>query len=215
MQKKPKAKKLGAKKLETGNSTDVRIDSFEVVEKRALKAQQEEEDRKLAVKIQSQESAGESTGRVAALALAEAGADGSPKKSIYRNDDAQWPARSGSDYGRAAGGVVGGGNNGSRGGAYSSSSYSSSAGAETYAAREKYGSQKGISSDQYFGRDEEDAAAARSRLHQLSGSSAISSDMIYGGGGGGGGQAGGNDDSLAKLKESVAGFFDDIQKRMG
>ena len=82
--------------------------------------------------------------------------------------------------------------------------------AESYAAREKYGNQKGISSDQFFGRDEADAAEARSRLQALRGSQAISSDMVYGRGGGGDEDDGSA--TLEKLKDSVAGFFDSFGK---
>lgn len=53
---------------------------------------------------------------------------------------------------------------------------------ETY-ARAKFGTQKGISSDQYFGRGEYDPAAtseARSRLQQFEGASSISSNQYFG-----------------------------------
>lgn len=126
--------------------------------------------------------------------------------------------------------------------ALSSSSQGQGQGNESHAARDRYGKQKGISSDQFFGRDQEDDERARGRLQQLSGSSSISSDMIYSDGaqsysssaGGGGsvidmvgstwsslrtGQSARSGPpsgtALDKLSESVAGFFDDIQKRIG
>jgi ADP-ribosylation factor GTPase-activating protein 2/3 len=53
---------------------------------------------------------------------------------------------------------------------------------ETY-ARNKFSSQKGISSDQYFGRGAYDPAAeseARTRLQQFDGATAISSNQYFG-----------------------------------
>ncbi|KAI8090818.1 hypothetical protein BDF21DRAFT_412256 [Thamnidium elegans] len=54
---------------------------------------------------------------------------------------------------------------------------------ETKSAREKFGSARAISSDQYFGRNEYDpavAAAESSRLSQFSSAKAISSDQYFG-----------------------------------
>ncbi|KAG0281266.1 ADP-ribosylation factor GTPase activating protein, ER-Golgi transport [Linnemannia exigua] len=53
----------------------------------------------------------------------------------------------------------------------------------TTAAREKFGNQKGISSDQYFGRNNYDAdaqAEANSRLQSFSGATSISSNQYFG-----------------------------------
>ncbi|KAF9209796.1 ADP-ribosylation factor GTPase activating protein, ER-Golgi transport [Haplosporangium sp. Z 27] len=63
-----------------------------------------------------------------------------------------------------------------------SSSYSTPQ-AETTAAREKFGSQKAISSDQYFGRNNYDSKAqaeATSRLQSFSGATSISSSQYFG-----------------------------------
>ena len=52
----------------------------------------------------------------------------------------------------------------------------------------KYSSAKGISSDTYFGaEDNEELRAAGARLASLSGARAISSDQVFSAGGGGGG----------------------------
>jgi ADP-ribosylation factor GTPase-activating protein 2/3 len=211
--KKPPAKKagMGAKKLVTSSSADVRIESFELVETRAATAAQEEEDRRLAQQLQAQENANASSGRVAAM-MAEA--DGTGKSSLYRSTSntssntnlssgsssryqTASPAPSASAYrsAPAAGGTT-----------------ASKGGGESYAARNKYGAQKGISSDQYFGRDEADAAQARARLGQLQGSQAISSDMVYGRGGDRQDSSDDGGATLEKLKDSVAGFFDSFGK---
>ena len=84
----------------------------------------------------------------------------------------------------------------------------------------------GISSDQFFGRDQDDPNEIRSKLDQFSNSKAISSDMMYAPSSASssstternhlrGGKANDADSTLDKsnstfdkLKSSVAGFFD-------
>jgi ADP-ribosylation factor GTPase-activating protein 2/3 len=73
-------------------------------------------------------------------------------------------------------------------------------------ARDKFGNQKAISSDMYFGRNDYDPNAvteAQSRLRDFQGATAISSNQYFGreeeedmGGGGGGGGGGGVDGGL-------------------
>ena len=86
-------------------------------------------------------------------------------------------------------------------------------------ARDKFGSQKAISSDMYFGRNDYDPNAvseAQSRLRDFQGATAISSNAYFGreedeegGGGGGGGRGGGGgegllgDGSLAGLENAA------------
>jgi len=63
------------------------------------------------------------------------------------------------------------------------SGYSPQLEENTTAAREKFGNQKGISSDQYFGRSNYDAdaqAEASNRLQSFSGSTSISSNQYFG-----------------------------------
>ncbi|KAF9126969.1 ADP-ribosylation factor GTPase activating protein, ER-Golgi transport [Mortierella sp. 14UC] len=63
------------------------------------------------------------------------------------------------------------------------SGYSPQVEENTTAAREKFGNQKGISSDQYFGRNNYDAdaqAEASSRLQSFSGATSISSNQYFG-----------------------------------
>ena len=212
------AKKSIIRKLGSAPA-DVRLESFEAVEKRSTKTAQDEEDHKLAGKL-SQEGSGTSSRLAAIYQEAEA------STSIYRSAPAptgnslyQVPAASSSSskYGGSAGG----------------STTTTYTGAESNIARSKFASNKGISSDQFFGRDEEDVEAMRGRLNKLSTSSAISSDMLssdaavndyrnngmsssMGSGysnhmaGGGGGLTG-----IDQLKDSVSNFFEDIQRRIG
>ena len=71
---------------------------------------------------------------------------------------------------------------------------------EGHYARDKFGGQKGISSDEFFGREDFNPAAkadARSRLEGFQGSTSISSNAYFGrsedeGGGGAGGSMDGN-----------------------
>lgn len=209
LSKKPITSKkgLGARKLDA-NPADVRLESFESVEKRASKAAQEAEDNKLATQMQQLEFGGSS--RVAA-AYQEAVAP----PSIYRAAAA--PIASTSSYS----------SNSAKSFSGVGKPQSSSAASESYAAREKYSGAKSISSDQFFGRDEEDSFAIRTRLEKYGNSTAIGSDMLYndepefssGGGGlrGGGGYSDSNSNNpgLAKLKDSVGDFFNDIQRRLG
>lgn len=173
------------------------------------------------------------SGRVAAL-MAESE---TPSTSIYRNNNNNNAS-------------TGSAKNDGKAGSYSSSS-SGGGGGESFAARDKYAGQKGIlhvymylydlivtessfihscihlttgiSSDQFFGRDQEDPNEIRSKLDQFSNSTAISSDMMMASKTTKSSRTGepsssSNNSSLAdannsnstfdKLKSSVAGFFD-------
>lgn len=189
-------KKLGAKKLST-DAKDVKIESFESVEKKVAKAQQEQEDHKLASKLQQDEN---STGKSRISTLLEA--EGA---SIYRA-----PPTSNTTSNSSGGSIYSS--------LYQSNSNSNkqvtSKAGESYQAREKYGNAKGISSDQFFGRDEEDARLMQSKLSKFSGSNAISSDMLY--------HdkppvdySNNNDEfDMNKLKDSVKDFFSTIQNHI-
>lgn len=207
-----KAAGLGARKIVTKNSTDVKIESFETVERRAQQATQEQEDRKLAAQLQKQEvsnAGSHSSGRVAAM-LAEADDvdNVEQKKSIYRSTESSSTSSglSSQNYNNKYN---------ARDGYYTGNktTATSSNVNESYLARDKYANQKGISSDQFFGRDKEDEYAARVKLQQFSGNTALSSDMFNSEGPYVSEQ--GAQDSLNRLKDSVAGFFDEVQKRVG
>jgi hypothetical protein len=137
------------------------------VEKRAARAVQEAEDHKVAANLQSQENSNGSKGssRLEAIYREEAA-------SIYRTA-APAAAATASPYGSSK----------FPGNAYSTSSASTSGsfkadGPESYQARNKYASNKGISSDQFFGRDEEDIEVMKTRLAKMGSATAIGSDML-------------------------------------
>ena len=212
------------------------------VDRRRLQQLQEDADRKMALSLQAQETSGVaassasgssadsellSTGRVAAALMDDSSSSSGSSKYRSTPNQSSNSSASSSLY-RSSSSAAGS----------SSSSSSQSQGSESHSARDRYGKQKGISSDQFFGRDQEDEERARGRLQQLSGSSSISSDMIHSDGahsaaGGsvmdmvgstwsslrtnqGGARPGApSGTALNKLSESVAGFFDDIQKRIG
>ena len=207
------AKKSIIRKLGSAPA-DMRMESFESVEKRVSKAAQEDDDHKLAEKMTHEGSSGSS--RLAAI-YQEAEAS----TSIYRAA----PAPTGNSLYQTAASS----SSKSGGGSATSTSY---AGGESNIARSKFGSNKGISSDQFFGRDEEDVEAMRSRLSKLSTSSAISSDMLSSDAAANGYRMNGMSNSMGsgysnhmasggglagidKLKDSVSNFFEDIQRRIG
>ena len=206
------------------------------MERRRQQQLQEDADRKMALSLQAQENTGASasssgasadsdllsTGRVAA-ALMDDSSSSKYRSSPNLSSSAATSTSTASSLYRSSSSAA------------ASSSSPQGQGNESHQARERYGKQKGISSDQFFGRDQEDEERARGRLQQLSGSSSISSDMIHSDGAPSysssmdmvgstwsslrttqsarSGPASGT--ALDKLSESVAGFFDDIQKRIG
>lgn len=193
------SKKTGAKKLSSAVE-DTRLESFEAVEKRAIKSAEDAEHQK---SIRSVESDMGGSGRLAAVYR-------DAETSLYRVPSVVTPSPYGTLKPPASLGV------------YSNTGKSSTFSAESYTAREKYGTAKGISSDQYFGRDQEDPTAVRAKLDKFSGSTAISSDMLYGNGDDESASLGrpysnsgdGIDFNIHKLKDSVKDFFVDIQKRI-
>lgn len=156
-------KSIGSRIL--SSTPDDRFESFESVEKRAARAVQEAEDHKVAANLQSQENSNGSKGssRLEAIYQEEAA-------SIYRTA-VPAAAATASPYGS------------SKLNTYSTSSASTSGsfktdGPESYQARNKYASNKGISSDQFFGRDEEDMEVMKTRLAKMGSATAIGSDML-------------------------------------
>jgi ADP-ribosylation factor GTPase-activating protein 2/3 len=188
---------LGAKKLTSSRPEDTKIESFEAVERRAQQLAAKE-----AAKANEEGDGTTASDRISAM-LKEADA---PKTSIYRTAPAPVPTTSApaSIYRMTQ----------------ETNKPASSVG-ESNSARQKYGNAKSISSDQYFGRDQEDPNEVRTKLEKFSGSSAISSDMFYNNRDSGDYNSRGrydnnsDDFSMDKLKESVSGFWSDLQKRVG
>ncbi len=195
------AKKSSVRKLSCTDK-EVTLDSFEAVERTTFRAQQEETDRVFAVKLNGElndSSVGlTSSGRVAVVMRDE---ENSANQSLYRSPvsiGASSNSKSVFKSGNSSGKEIIGTN-------------------ESHEARSKYANVKSISSEQFFGQSEGDAAAMRDKLDRYSGSTSISSDMMngYNDGSGYGGSSGIGGSNLDKLKDSVSGFFDDIQKRIG
>jgi ADP-ribosylation factor GTPase-activating protein 2/3 len=181
--KKVAKKGVGARRMES-SATDVGLDSFEKVEKQALKVAQQ---------VAVTEKKTQAPSRVSAAFLETEVVGDKPAAaapSVYRSVP-------------TAATTTSKGSTASSGGRVAS--------AESFSARDKYSNVKGISSDQFFGREEGEAATARTKLQALSGSKAISSDMLSSR------EQGGDDDDsgLLALKDSVASFFNNVSKRIG
>lgn len=214
MAKKPAAKKLGAKKLTSTSPTSANskvvnseIESFESVEKRHAKEEQEKKDFLLATKLQYENngdnnfSSREPTkSRVSSITVDDSPAFGSSTTQPSTSRYAPLPsetASSGSIYRSSP--------------SASNSKVINSKAGESYEARSKYSNAKAISSDQYFGRDDDHAQEMKGKLNKFSSANAISSDMLYH-------DADpftpddDDDINIDKLKDSVKDFFTGIQK---
>lgn len=210
-----KKKTLGAKKLSTGPASptqkgqDIRIETFESVEKKQQRAVAEKEDFELAQKLQNDElskAAGNSgVSRITALLQEE-------EKSIYRSPYQASPTSNNPPvpYSSPYASLT---NNQS---SYSSSSSHSSP-PPAPADLNKFSKSKGISSDQYFGRDLAEQEEHRRNLAKYSNSTSISSDMLYNQNSGSIGEYSTREtDNLGgldfdRLKDSVKGFFDEFR----
>lgn len=192
----------------THKGQDIRIETFESVEKKQQRAAAEKEDLEFAQKLQNEElaKAGNSSGvsRISALLQEE-------EKSIYRSPyqasstPSNPPAPSfSSPYSSLTSN-------------YSSTSSSQASPPPPPADLNKFSKSKGISSDQYFGRDLAEQEEYRRSLNKYSNSTSISSDMLYGQDQGSSGQYSTREaDNLAgldfdRLKDSVKGFFDEFR----
>ena len=234
-------KKSSATRMMSTSAADERFESFESIEQRATKAVQEADDHKMATQLQTQENNNNNEGESGGSSRLAAIYQESEATSIYRAS-ATPAATSSSIYSSSkfpdssASHSQGSSNTGG-------SSFNVAASSESYAARNKYSSNKGISSDQFFGRDEEDMQVMKNRLEKLSSSSAIGSDMLSNddaandwqsgdhrggrslGSSGSGGYSSSNAYSSnnnvisstivnAKLKDMVTNFIGDIQSRL-
>jgi len=199
--KKPLAKKTsGARRLSTNKG--IKLESFDSVESKASKAK---------------ESSAAASQLDASMSKLDMGADASTtssrlasayqaSESIFRAPAA---AATPSPYQPAPASSQGSSLGASRS-SYNGqkSSYGSGSGSASFDAS-RFTSNKGISSDQYFGLDEADSTKFKGKVQNFSNASAISSDMIYG-----------NatsaaisqeemslEEGVSKLKDSVKDFF--------
>jgi len=191
-------KSLGAKKLGVSSSSDIKLESFETVEKRTTEALQEEEDRKIAINLQNKERELSGSSRLNNVYQDSLQYTNSAATPLYSE-----PPRSLN--------------------VSATNTKVSSVSNETSVAREKYGNAKAISSDQYFGRDAVTNSEIRSKLDKFSSASSISSDMFYGNdeddyrqsarGSNTRSRVDSGDIAFDKLKESVEDFFEEAKRR--
>lgn len=215
MGKKPAPKKKSsAVKLSTSSSADLRIETFESVEKQVAKATQEQEDFRVASELSHTESSASSmpttTHRSSLITSAYEEAEASMYRSAAPLGSGSSPRASKSIYTSSAGSST------------TTSGSANSLSKESYEARDKYSKAKGISSDQFFGRDEEDASEARSKLStKYSSANAISSDMMYGNDDGNNEYDQSQSNSVPTtafgsiIQSTVKGVFSDLQRRIG
>jgi ADP-ribosylation factor GTPase-activating protein 2/3 len=232
--KKPVAKKgLGARKLDS-DVNDIKIESFEKVEKRAAKAAQEiaESDSLAALDKSTITSSGAST-------TASASAAPSRVSAVYMEEESSASSVFSAAKNASKGSIYTSGDGPTAIGGSSSSMYGASSGSSTYRSGsssmtnpgtfdQKFANKKSISSDQYFGLDQEDANEMKGRLGKYSGSKAISSDMLYHGEeapdfntvsyadtmAARNRRGGPEDMGLGILKDSVKNFFDEVARNI-
>ena len=168
--KKVVPKKSSVTRILSSTPADARFESFESVEKRTSKAVQEAEDHKVAKQLQAQDDIDNhvSGGSSRLNAIYQE----SESASIYRAPSTS-AAASSSTYGASS---LSGRSISPVGNA--SSTFNVATSSESHHARNKYAGNKGISSDQFFGRDEEDIEIMRSRLNKMGSANAIGSDML-------------------------------------
>ena len=196
------SKKIVARKL-VSTSSNIGMETFEDVDKRAELAKQELADHELAVKLHNTDFG--NTGSSSRLAAVY-----QESESIYKPSPA--PTKS-SAYSNPR-------ESNSRNGGNTMPSTVPLGGGQ---AVQKFSSAKGISSDQYFDRNAEANEAMKERLGNFKNSTAISSDMLNGNYSASHGDVDRNgvasslenfipdEISMRQIKASVRGFFDSVQ----
>ncbi|KAG0045773.1 ADP-ribosylation factor GTPase activating protein, ER-Golgi transport [Gryganskiella cystojenkinii] len=188
-----KPMKLGAKKTGTISFEEAEARAraeAERIEKLGFEAAEEERLQKLA-----NDKAKADTAKAAASVGSSSGADTGVRSNYYQANNAganktrvssEDMERLGMGMGRMGFGAAPSKTSSSsqgRSGFGGMGGYSPQVEENTTAAREKFGNQKAISSDQYFGRNQYDAdaqAEASSRLQNFSGATSISSNQYFG-----------------------------------
>jgi len=190
--KKVPPKKLGARKISSVPG-DVRIESFESVEKRVNKEVQAQEDFKVASDLQSNKLNYASSRLASVYNESESLYTSKPQNVVPQT---QTLTGSNSKYS----------NNSSQGlyGSRGKSSHDNSS-ESTSANLDKYKGVKGISSDSYFGIGEDSASELKVKLDKYSSATSISSEMFSN-------ETDEGSDNFLPLK-GVTDFFSDIQKR--
>lgn len=205
--KKAPAKKLGARKIESG---EMRIESFESIERKAQKAAEEAERQASAAdSLLQPPTLGRQTSSRLASVYDEAENSfkvASPVvQTMYGSNSKSSEQTLYGSNSKSSGQSMSGSNSNSTGQTmYGSNSKSSTGGSGS--AVDKYKGVKSISSDAFFGDTKESAAELKDRLSRMSGATAISSDMLSG-------RVEDDDAGLRNLQSTVANFFTDMTKR--
>jgi hypothetical protein len=200
-------KKSSATRVMASSDNEVKLESFETMEKRLTTEAKKEAKLQASAGIAANGSSRLDAVYEASIASAAPGVTSPLSPSRYQQQQPTTPksvasvAPASSRYGNLSGG-------------------SSSTSTTDSSSTNKYSGAKSISSDQYFGRDEAEAQQSRARLDKYSGSTSISSDMLNGNEDAYSSQNRNNRDPdasemVSALKDSVKGFFDDIQRRIG
>lgn len=179
----------------------IKIESFEAMEKRTAREKALEDDHKLAVSLQKTELSSASGGGLSSVALAMQEVESQQTASLYRDTttSSTTTGLSGGSYRPSP-----------RNGRSANANNETTSLQPSVEAQNRYSNAKSISSDQFFGRDDDHSQQMRAKLGQYSHSTSISSDMMYGNG-----ETGRNDsdDNFENLKASVKDFFSDVQSR--
>lgn len=180
----PKASRLGAKKAAPINFEEVQrkaLEEEERIKRLGYDRKREEEETK-----ERERKEAEARKNAATAAAAERGSSrsstplGTSSRTTASAAPSKGPVRMG--FGATVGAAASSSSN-TGSGAGSSRATATVADDAPHYARDKFSAQKGISSDQYFGRgsfDPQANAEAQNRLQQFSGASAISSNAYFG-----------------------------------
>lgn len=186
------------------------------MEKRHQREIQQEEDYKLALKLQDVEvspGSAKSSGNASSLSASRVAMIGADDSLMFAGSNSA-PSTSTSRYAASPNETASTSVYSQYGNRNGNTSVQTSNTGESFDARSKYSKAKGISSDQYFGVDDQYANDMKGKLSKYSGSNAISSDMLYHDAEAFKEPADGFDITVDTLKDSVKDFFSGLQRNI-